>query len=125
MTRWEIFGRSVSSVEKTRRKPHGPWRRGRNLKLVLGSQTVLPKISPELIALLRRAETIRERLFQQDASMLRDRKAERIARLAFLAPDIVDAILTGRQPRSLTTRRLMQQPRIPLDWKQQRQALGF
>ena len=107
--------------------PVEPGRRGRNLKLVLGSQTVLPpKINPELIALLRKAEIIRERLFdQQDASMLRDRKAERTARLAFLAPDIVDAILTGRHPRSLTTRRLMQQPRIPLDWKQQRQELGF
>ncbi len=56
---------------------------------------------------------------------MNDRAAERIARLAFLAPDIITAILEGRQPPSLTPRRLMKHAAIPLDWKDQRKALGF
>ncbi|AMK17337.1 MULTISPECIES: hypothetical protein [Sphingobium] len=50
---------------------------------------------------------------------------KRVARLAFLAPDIISAILDGRQPASLTPRRLMKHAAIPLDWKGQRKALGF
>jgi len=56
---------------------------------------------------------------------INNRECERIARLAFLAPDIVAAILDGRQPPSLTSRRLFKYASIPLDWKSQRKALGF
>jgi DNA invertase Pin-like site-specific DNA recombinase len=48
----------------------------------------------------------------------------RLSRLAFLAPDIQQAILEGRQPIALNLQRLMQID-LPLDWKQQRQRLGF
>jgi hypothetical protein len=33
--------------------------------------------------------------------------------------------MEGRQPPALTTRRLMQLPRIPLEWQSQRKVLGF
>ena len=59
------------------------------------------------------------------SSVTNDRAAERVARLAFLAPDIISAILDGRQPPSLTSRRLMKHAAIPLDWKGQRKELGF
>lgn len=49
----------------------------------------------------------------------------RMARLSFLAPDIVSAILEGRQPVDLTTRRLLRATNIPLDWAEQREFLGF
>jgi hypothetical protein len=49
----------------------------------------------------------------------------RIVRLAFLAPDIVDAILKGQQPPGLTARELMNGPAPPLAWREQRQRLGF
>ncbi|EAT09545.1 hypothetical protein NYF14_00730 [Sphingobium sp. 10 DY56-G10] len=54
-----------------------------------------------------------------------DREDERLARLAFLSPDIVAAILDGRQPSSLTPRRLLKQVNLPLHWNEQKAALGF
>jgi hypothetical protein len=51
--------------------------------------------------------------------------ATRLVRLAFLAPDIVTAILAGKQPAGLTANKLMADTRLPLDWRDQRAALGF
>jgi site-specific DNA recombinase len=45
--------------------------------------------------------------------------------LAFLAPEIVDAILTGDQPVELTANRLRLFGTLPLDWNRQRELLGF
>jgi hypothetical protein len=39
--------------------------------------------------------------------------------LAFLAPDIVEAILKGRQPIELTAARLMRIRDLPLSWAEQ------
>lgn len=47
----------------------------------------------------------------------------RLLPLAFLAPDIIDAILEGRQPQGLSLLRLTQG--LPLLWTAQRQKLGF
>lgn len=44
-------------------------------------------------------------------------------RLAFLAPDIVETILQGRQPQSLTVARLKRACPLPLSWEQQRELL--
>ena len=44
--------------------------------------------------------------------------------LAFLAPDIVEAILQGRQPVELTALRL-KRIGLPLSWVEQRRRLGF
>jgi len=43
--------------------------------------------------------------------------------LAFLAPDIIDAINKGDIPPALTLERLKRT--IPLDWEDQRQTFGF
>jgi len=40
--------------------------------------------------------------------------------LAFLAPDIIEAILAGKQPSHLTTQMLTRQINIPLDWEEQK-----
>jgi site-specific DNA recombinase len=53
------------------------------------------------------------------------REVTRILPLAFLAPDIVEAILDGRQPVELTTTRLRRHRPIPLHWQHQRRLLGF
>jgi DNA invertase Pin-like site-specific DNA recombinase len=45
--------------------------------------------------------------------------------LAFLAPDIVEAILAGCQPVELTARRLRRIGALPLEWDRQRRLLGF
>ena len=48
-----------------------------------------------------------------------------LARLGGLAPDIVTAILEGRQPAALTRTRLARTKALPLDWNEQRRMFGF
>jgi len=48
----------------------------------------------------------------------------RLARLSYLAPDIVGAIIDGRQPPELNGRRLLRIADLPLDWNAQRRLLG-
>ena len=45
----------------------------------------------------------------------------RILRLAFLAPDVVKSIMTGRQPAWLDSGSLCSRTSISLDWDQQKQ----
>ena len=49
----------------------------------------------------------------------------RTVRLAFLAPDIIKAILEGRQPPELTAFHLKRVRNLPLSWDEQRKVLGF
>ena len=75
----------------------------------------------------------RERLLKGEVASINDlaslvrRHPSDITRtipLAFLAPDIVEAILQGRQPLGLTAEKLMR-GRLPACWEQQRRLLGF
>jgi hypothetical protein len=45
--------------------------------------------------------------------------------LAYLAPDITQAILEGRQPVDLTAFRLKRIGALPVSWAEQRRLLGF
>ena len=47
----------------------------------------------------------------------------RVFRLAFLAPEVVEAILDGRQPSNLSLEGLRDQ--LPVDWLEQRALLGM
>ena len=51
------------------------------------------------------------------------RYVARVLECAYLAPDIVEAILDGRQPANLSFDTLTR--RLPMDWSSQRQILGF
>ncbi len=91
-----------------------------------------PRINAALIKALTRAHAWKEKLFSgQTPSIQTIAKAEgvtpryvgRILRLAFLAPDIVEAILDGYQPANLELARLMKG--IPIGWHEQRKVLGF
>jgi hypothetical protein len=84
-----------------------------------------------LIKAVARAHVWYERLLSGEATSLRaiarehgvmPRYVRRILRCAFLAPDLVEAILQGRQPPELTLDRLCKN--LPLDWGAQREALG-
>jgi hypothetical protein len=79
---------------------------------------------PRLVNLIARAHRARSDLFGDRAST-RDRHIERLARLAYLAPDITRAILDGKQPAALTSRRLLKLPALPLAWADQRRLLGL
>jgi len=49
----------------------------------------------------------------------------RLVRLSYLAPDITEAILDGRQPHDLTADKLLAHSRLPLGWHEQRTMLGI
>ena len=84
-----------------------------------------------LIKAVARAYTWYERLLSGEATSLRaiarehgvtPRYVGRILRCAFLAPDLVEAILHGRQPPELTLAGLCHS--LPLDWAEQRKEIG-
>lgn len=89
---------------------------------------------PALTRLLVQAHGIRDRAVADTTLSIEDLArqegvgasyAARLIRLTYLAPDIVDGILAGRQPPELTARTLMNDTRLPLGWAEQREALGF
>ena len=108
-------------------------RRGIETKLILkGEGTPTRKPDPHLCRLIARGHTwfddvaggisvaaiaAREQMDPSDVG--------KILRFAFLAPDIVQAILAGHQPIELTARKLRKLKSIPSDWQQQRALLGF
>lgn len=87
-------------------------KRGTTL-VIAGPKSEGRKPDPRLVNLIARAHRARSDLFGNQAST-RDRHIERLARLAYLAPDITSAILDGNQPATLTSRRLLKLPALPL-----------
>ncbi len=55
----------------------------------------------------------------------KQRHLQQLARLSFMAPDIISAIVDGTQPPDLTGRKIMRINKIPLDWAGQRKMFGF
>jgi hypothetical protein len=91
-----------------------------------------PRIDSTLVKALARAHRWKRLLEQGDYGSLTElATAEkinlsylgRVLRLTLLAPDIVEAILDGRQPESLQLD-ILQRP-LPLGWAEQRSHLGF
>jgi DNA invertase Pin-like site-specific DNA recombinase len=85
-----------------------------------------------LVKAIARAHVWKKQLLAGEASSLTELASRarvtrpyvgRILKLAFLAPDIVEAILQGRQPPALTVERLRDP--IPLDWREQRELFGL
>jgi site-specific DNA recombinase len=103
-------------------------RRGHELRLVHGaSHSKAKECDDGLIRLLAASRRAWEELQHKAALLDATRRSHltRLARLHFLAPDIITAILDGRQPVELTSRTLLRIADLPLDWSGQRQALGF
>jgi site-specific DNA recombinase len=110
-------------------------RAGLEMKLIVDGPDGARNPDPALLKLMSRAQRLRDRLLQGDGAgvgELAERDGitasyfTRVVRLALLAPDITTAILNGCQPRDLTAARLLREShRLPLDWREQRQALGF
>ena len=97
----------------------------RGAKLVIASKSSDTKtVDPKLVTLIAKAHRARADLFSGVAPR-GNRHIERLARLAYLAPDITAAILDGAQPKTLTSRKLLKLPALPLAWGEQRQMLGF
>jgi hypothetical protein len=104
-------------------------RRGQELRLVFRSSdpTALRRVDPKLLDVLAKADRARATLLRSGGSV--DPKelphVTRLARLSYLAPDIVSAIVQGRQPADMSARTLLRVPHLPVSWEQQRKILGF
>jgi len=109
-------------------------RRGVETRLIVENAFVLAKPDQKLVELVVRAHRWFGMLRDGEARSVHDLArcagadpgdVSRILPLAFLAPDIVEAVLDGRQPIELTAARLKRMRDLPLDWAKQRQRLGF
>ena len=60
-----------------------------------------------------------------EAEHLNQSHVTRMVNKAFLAPDIIRAILNGSQPAQLTLKHLKQLRTLPNDWNMQESLLGF
>lgn len=108
-------------------------KRGVETKLVIDG-VVEPEPDQALTRLVADARQWMRRLAAGDAPSVRalarqakldHRHVARALPLAFLAPDIVGAIMEGRQPPELTISSLKRLDPFPLRWEDQRAALGF
>ncbi len=120
--------------QSTLRLPLPPPRpRERKEILVPGNSRTQPRrIDQELILALARARSWMRALrlgeFIDTAEIaqrfaLSGPHVRRLLRFTYLAPDIVEAIVEGRQPRILTVKLLLKG--IPLNWVDQRASFGF
>lgn len=110
-------------------------RRGKETRLVeAASELVAPRRDPSLIKLIVNASRVRAEIFSGRHSSIREAAhalgyrldyCAVLLRLAFLAPDIVVAILDGRQPPQLNRQRLARVTNLPIDWQAQRELLGY
>jgi hypothetical protein len=108
-------------------------RRGVETRLIIGDSAPV-RIDPTLLRAIARAQKwLADFLSGRMPSMAAIAKRDRVdsgalshmLSLAFLAPDIVEAIIAGRQPADLTTQKLLREITLPLDWAEQKRALGF
>lgn len=105
--------------------------KGSELRLAVAPDNGPPKHEPDpvLLRLIANAFAARDYLIDGIASPLvsdySQRHLRKLARLSFLAPDIIKAIVQGSQPVDLTGRRFLRAGKIPLDWEGQRILFGF
>jgi hypothetical protein len=106
-------------------------RRGHEMKIAVAPHDRSPATSPDpvLVKLMGQAFAARDYLLEgRERKIVSDygrRHLNRLARLAWLSPDIVSEILDGRQPPHVTGRYLLRCGEVPLDWIAQREFLGF
>ena len=110
-------------------------RRGIEAKLIVDGDSEIRITSPDpaLIKAVAKAHTWNQILIVDDARSIRalardigvtNRYVRKLLPLAFLAPDIFEAILDGRQPRDLSLETLAYTS-IPRRWEDQRRQFDF
>ena len=111
-------------------------RRGKALRLVIpavSSNSCAQMRDERLIALIAESRTIIAQIIESPDKSIPALAAEqgrcrvrmmKVAKLGCLAPEIVTAIIEGRQPLKLTPSKLLA-AELPLAWAEQKRALGF
>jgi site-specific DNA recombinase len=109
-------------------------RRGDDVRLVVGPSDPATNRETTLIELMAQARRANVALLTNDSIGLdaiasqhgHSRKHfSRLARLAYLAPDIIADILSGTQPPALNRTRLLAANDLPFCWHAQRRMFGF
>ena len=123
------------AVAITRAFPMQLKRRGVELRMIVGDHhRSAATVDLSLLKAVARAHRWFDELSTGKASSLADiaaheglavRYVGRLIRLAFLAPDIVESIVEGRQPTSLTAEAVTRHIEIPLEWHSQRTMLNI
>jgi site-specific DNA recombinase len=106
--------------------------KGKRLVIANGAEA---EVNAGLVELIKGAFAIRIQLLSgSDASIeamsgrlgMNKCRLTSLVRLSYLAPDMVRALLEGRQPIELTPTRLLRLSKdLPHDWSEQRHVLGF
>jgi len=109
-------------------------RRGVESKIILSGSADVTSPDRGLIDLVSNTHQWAQKLFKREVSTVREiaykftideGDVSRFLPLAFLAPDIVEAILRGWQPTGLTSETLKRLRNLPKSWEDQRKFLGF
>ena len=109
-------------------------KRGVGLRLIIGDTETAREPTDSALGMIKDAFTWRERWFNDPGMTLSDVAKEADAdlgdvskqmRLAFLAPDIVTALLNGTAPEELKPKRLRRIAHLPASWSAQRRLLGL
>src|ERR1700726_2494909 len=109
-------------------------RAGKGKRLVIGNGAET-EVNAGLVELIKEAFPIRNQFLSgshDSIEAMRGRlgmnkcRLTSLIRLSYLAPDIVRALLAGRQPIELTPTRLLRLSKdLPHDWSEQGHVLGF
>jgi site-specific DNA recombinase len=111
-------------------------RRGKALRLIIpptSSNSCVQMRDEKLVALIAESRTIMAQINDNPDKSIPALAAEqgrcrvrmvKVAKLACLAPDVVTAIVQGRQPVKLTPGKLLAVD-LPLTWAEQKRILGF
>jgi hypothetical protein len=128
-----LFPTNDHPVTLTQDIPMRMKRRGVEMRMIIGDATPI-RIDPVLVKTLARAQAWYADFVTRRVATLAEIAAQhgvdkgyvsRVVTLAFLAPDIVEDIVTGRQPADLTAQKLLRQTQLPLEWGEQRRVLGY
>jgi site-specific DNA recombinase len=108
---------------------------GREMRMLVENSDDQTNADSGLLRIVARAHDIQARLMQDtELTVHMIARQERVSanyvyrllRIPSLAPDIITAIINGKNPPQLTAKKLMRlTPQIPVGWAEQRQLLGF
>ena len=108
---------------------------GREMRMLVENTEDQTAADPGLLRIIARAYDMKGRLMQNTDLTLHVIASQehvtagyvsRLLRLPSLAPDIITAIINGKNPPQLTAKKLMRLAlQIPVDWTEQRKLLGF
>lgn len=109
-------------------------RLGLAVRLIVGKEITKPRIDKKLIGLIEKAYRWFDLLETGKCDSLAaigklenigSAYVSRVINLAFLSPDIIQAIAYGKQPEHITADRLIRMGMPPVDWKDQLQWFGM